>query len=134
VWGFTASDIPGGYSARGAPPGFNDYGTITPTAPGGSLPFAPEVCLPALRHLYDAFREEIWTEYGFRDAFNLERDWRGPEVLGIDQGPILIMAENHRTGVVWHRFMRIEAVRRGLRAAGFEALSGADPVLRPERN
>jgi hypothetical protein len=134
VWGFTASDIPGGYSARGAPPGFNDDGTITPTAPGGSLPFAPEVCLPALRHLYDAFREEIWTEYGFRDAFNLERDWRGPEVLGIDQGPILIMAENHRTGVVWHRFMRIEAVRRGLRAAGFEALSGADPVLRPERN
>lgn len=127
VWGFTACDGPGNppfhaYIARGAPPGFNDDGTIAPTAAGGSLPFAPEIALPTLRHLYDAYREDIWTAYGFRDAFNLQAEWWGPDVLGIDQGPILLMAENWRDHGVWRQFMRDPIIQRGLEAAGFTAV------------
>ena len=103
---------------RGAPPPENDDGTIAPTAAGGSIPFAPAECLAALRFMYDTWREQLWTPFGFRDAFNLPADWWDPDVLGIDQGPILIMAENHRTGRVWERFMRNEVVRRGLDRAG----------------
>ncbi|MBM3879788.1 MAG: Tat pathway signal protein [Verrucomicrobia bacterium] len=124
VWGLTACDGPGlpstlGYRARGAPPPENDDGTLAPTAVGGSLPFAPEVCLPTLRHLYDQYRAQLWTAYGFRDAFNLRVGWWDPDVLGIDQGPMLLMAENHRTGRVWRRFMQAPEVQRGLARAGF---------------
>ncbi|MEW6158890.1 MAG: glucoamylase family protein, partial [Verrucomicrobiota bacterium] len=136
VWGLTACDGPGfgaylGYSARGAPPPFNDDGTIAPTAPGGSLPFAPEVCLPALRYLYDTYRTNLWTGYGFRDAFNLVANWWGPDVLGIDQGPILIMAENFRNRRVWQVMMRNEQIRRGLERAGFQRGHFARPRLEP---
>jgi hypothetical protein len=127
VWGLSACDGPGvpgflGYSARGAPPAENDDGTIAPTAAAGSLPFAPEICLPALRFMYDRFRTNIWTGYGFRDGFNLQASWWGPDVLGIDQGPIVIMIENHRTGGVWKRFMKNEVIQRGLERAGFRQL------------
>lgn len=125
VWGLTACDGPGfgkfqAYSARGAPPPENDDGTIAPTAVGGSIPFAPEICLPTLRHFYDQYRANIWTPYGFCDAFNLAADWWDPEVLGIDQGPILVMIENYRTGKVWKTFMKAPEVQRGLKAAGFK--------------
>jgi len=118
-WGLTACDGPFGYAARGAPPAENDDGTIAPTAAGGSIPFAPAECLKCLRNLYNQHREKIWTAYGFRDAFNLQRNWWGPDVLGIDQGPILIMAENHRTGRVWEVMRKNFSVREGLRKAGF---------------
>jgi hypothetical protein len=126
VWGLTACDGPGfggfaGYSARGAPPAMNDDGTIAPTAVGGSLPFAPEICLPTLRRFYDAYRTNLWTGYGFRDAFNLTADWWDPDVLGIDQGALLLMVENYRTQNVWRRFMKCPEIQRGLQAAGFTA-------------
>ena len=76
-----------------------------------------------MRHLYDAYRQEIWTPYGFRDAFNLGANWWGSDVLGIDQGPILIMIENYRTGAIWKRFMCNPEIQRGLKAAGFSPLS-----------
>jgi hypothetical protein len=79
---------------------------LAPTAVAGSLPFAPEECLAALRNLYDQYRDRLWTPYGFRDAFNLGVDWWDPDVLGIDQGPILVMIENYRTGRVWERMRR----------------------------
>jgi hypothetical protein len=125
VWGLTACDGPGigkfqAYSARGAPPPENDDGTIAPTAAGGSLPFAPEICLPTLRHLYTEYRTNIWTSYGFCDAFNLTARWWDPEVLGIDQGPILLMIENYRTGKIWRKFMKAPEVQRGLKVAGFK--------------
>jgi hypothetical protein len=139
VWGFTACDGPGTgvyfpYIARGAPPEQNDDGTIAPTAVGGSLPFAPEICLPTLRNFYSTYRSSIWTGYGFRDAFNLEANWWGPHVLGIDQGPILIMAENHRTGRVWEVFMRNATIQRGLERAGFLRLPFMAPSLQPLAN
>jgi hypothetical protein len=128
VWGLTACDGPGfgkfpGYSARGAPPPEHDDGTIAPTAAGSSIPFAPEICLPTLRHFYAGYLTNIWTAYGFCDAFNLTADWWDPEVLGIDQGPMLIMIENHRTGRIWKTFMQAPEIQRGLKAAGFKKTS-----------
>jgi hypothetical protein len=121
-WGITSSDGPHGYSGRGSPPAENDDGTIAPTAVGGSLPFAPEVCLPTLRHLDAEYGDRLWTRYGFRDAYNRTGNWWGPDVLGIDQGPILIMAENYRTGAVWRRMHQNKIIRSGLKKAGFRPL------------
>lgn len=131
VWGITASDVPNGYMARGAPPEQNDEGTIAPTAPGGSVMFAPEVCIPALRYMYDRFRTNIWTGYGFRDAFNLGTNWWGSDTLGIDQGPIVISIENYRTQRVWKRFMQNPEIRLGLERAGFKELGFASPTITP---
>jgi hypothetical protein len=122
LWGLTASDGPTGYLAHGAPPAQNDDDTIAPTAVAGSLPFAPECCLPTLRHFYDGYRRNIWTGYGFRDAFNLTSNWWGPDVLGIDLGPIVIMIENYRSGRVWQVFMQNDSVRRGLQRADFRVV------------
>ncbi len=119
MWGFTASDGPDGYRARGAPPPQNDDGTITPTAPGGSYPFTPEESLSALRAMYDTYRTRLWHRYGFRDAFNSTRNWFASDFIGIDQGPIVLMIENGRTGAIWDRFMQHEAVQHGLSQAGF---------------
>jgi hypothetical protein len=129
VWGLTASDAPNGYAAHGAPPAQNDDGTIAPTAAGGSMPFTPEFSLPTLRYFYQQFRTQIWTAFGYRDAFNLGVQWFGPDTLGIDQGPILIMIENHRTQKVWRLFMRNVEVQRGLERAGFVPLAFMAPRL-----
>lgn len=121
-WGLTACDGPKGYSARGAPPAENDDGTLAPTAAGGSLPFAPEICLPTLRRMAEQYGDRLWGRYGFRDAYNAQQNWFATDTLGIDQGPILLMAENHRTGSVWRRMMRNPILRRGLQRAGFTAV------------
>jgi len=120
-WGLTACDGPDGYSARGGPPEENDDGTLAPTAVGGSLPFAPEICLPTLRAWDRKYRDRLWGPYGFRDSFNIGRNWWAADTLGIDQGPILLMAENHRTGATWRRMMMNTVIRRGLDRAGFRA-------------
>src|SRR5439155_5339359 len=134
-WGLTACDGPSGYAARGAPAGLDD-GTIAPTAAGGSVAFAPEVCVPTLRNFYTKYRRQIWTTYGFRDAFNLGQQWYGPDELGIDQGPIVIMIENYRTQKVWKLFMKNDEVQRGLQRAGFVSLSFVPlrPQALPDQN
>ena len=119
IWGLTASDVPDGYAARGAPPAQNDDGTIAPTAAGGSFPFTPNESLAALRTMYDTYRTQIWWRYGFRDAFNPARNWFGPAHLGIDQGPIVLMIENFRSGAIWDDFGRSPYVQAGLERAGF---------------
>ncbi len=124
LWGITASDTPTGYSARGAPPAQNDDGTIAPTAPVSSIPFAPDSVLPAIRNMWNSYRAQLWTPYGFRDAFNLGKSWWDQDIIGIDQGPMIIMIENYRTGKVWQRFMRNADVQRGLAAAHFLPTSG----------
>jgi len=120
LWGLTASDTPTGYRARGAPPPENDDGTITPTAAIGSIPFAPEVSIPVMRNMYNNY-PLLWGPYGFRDAFNLHvnPDWYDPDYIGIDQGPIVLMIENYRTGRVWQRMVRNPDLHRGLQRAGF---------------
>lgn len=141
VWGFTACDGPGdttfivdgvtrrftGYAARGASFDWtNDDGTIAPTAPGGSLPFAPEICLPALKAMRQLHGDALFRRYGFADAFNptfrTERwpdGWYDPDHLGIDQGPIAIMIENFRNGFVWETMKKNPVIVRGLLRAGF---------------
>ena len=128
-WGFTACDGPDkvvdgvfypGYLARGAPAGIDD-GTIAPTAAASSLPFAPETCLATLRHLYDTYGNKLWTTEGFRDAYNVKARWFAKDLLGIDQGPALLMIENYRTGSTWSRMMASATIQRGLERAGFTA-------------
>ncbi len=124
VWGLTACDGPFGYSAHGAPPAQNDDGTIAPTAAAGSIAFAPEIVIPTLQYYYDNLSAGLWGPYGFRDAFNLTQAWWDTDYIGIDEGPIIVMIENYRTGAVWRRFMENPDIQRGLQRAGFVNVTG----------
>ncbi len=147
IWGLTACDGPGdfrldlggrarefySYSARG--PGDRDDGTLAPTAALGSIAFAPEIVLPAARAMHARYGRAIYGRYGFLDSFNptLTRvdapltagriapgmGWVDTDHLGIDQGPILLMAENRRSGLIWRLMGRNPHIRRGLKRAGF---------------
>jgi len=149
IWGLTACDGPGsfelpyrgqtrtffGYSARGpvGEPDGRDDGTIAPTAALGSLPFAPEIVIPCAEALRSQPR--LFDRYGFKDSFNPsftyadvkmdtgsvdpQRGWVATDYLGIDQGPILLQAANHRDDFVWRIMREVPAIRRGLRRAGF---------------
>lgn len=117
LWGLTASDGPRGYMGWGT--GDESDGTLVPCAPGGSLPFAPRECLTALRRMRDIHVPGLWGRYGFADAFNPETGWVSPDVIGIDVGITLLMAENLRTGFVWEYFMRAPEVKQGMARAGF---------------
>ncbi len=121
LWGLTASDGPHGYMAWGTPAYGDDYsdGTVVPCAPGGSLPFAPRECLTALHQMRTTGGAAVWGRYGFADAFNPQTGWVSPDVIGIDLGITLVMAENLRSGLVWNTFMRAPEVQRGMQAAGF---------------
>jgi hypothetical protein len=122
IWGLTACDAKSGYAVHGIPPNGSDDGTIAPTAAGGAIAFAPEYALPSLMAFYSRFRTTLWSEYGFRDAFNISLGWTDTDALGIDQGPIVIMIENYRTQRVWQLFMQNIEVQRGLQQAGFVPL------------
>ena len=115
-WGLTASDDPDGYAAH-APD--NDNGTISPTAALSSLPYAPREVMAALRHFLTGYGEKLWGRYGFADAFCEHRDWYADTYIAIDQGPIVVMMENHRTGLLWRLFMSVPEVQAGLRKLGF---------------
>jgi hypothetical protein len=122
VWGLTASDSVLGYQAWGTPghDAERSDGTLVPCAPGGSLPFAPRECLNTLERMRVIGGASVWGRYGFADAFNPETGWASPDVIGINVGITLIMAENLRTGMVWDTFMRAPEVQRGMQLAGFK--------------
>jgi hypothetical protein len=154
IWGITASDGPGdfelnylgqkrrfrGYSARGVglpsrPEEVFDDGTLAPTAVLGSLPFAPEVVVPAAHEMQKRYGQYIYGKYGFVDAFNPSFDydlplrhgkrirgvgWVASDYLGIDQGAIISMIENYRSEIIWSVMKRNQYLRRGLKLAGFE--------------
>jgi hypothetical protein len=115
-WGLTASDNQSGYSAHSPT---NDLGVITPTAALSSLPYTPEQSMNAIRHFYYVLGDRIWGQYGFYDAFNATAGWWGTSYLAIDQGPIVCMIENYRTGLLWDLFMSAPEVRAGLDKLGF---------------
>jgi hypothetical protein len=102
-----------------------DDGTVSPAAAGGSIAFAPEICVPALKTMRGALGDRLWTEYGFKDSFNPTysvrggQPWVGPDYLGIDQGPIVLMIENLRSGFVWDIIKKNPYIVEGLRRAGF---------------
>jgi len=117
-WGLTASDDPAGYSAH-APD--NDNGTISPTAALASLPYAPGDVLAVLRHFLARYGSRLWRELGFVDAFCESQGWYADTFLAIDQGPIVLMIENHRTGLLWKLFMAAPEVQAGLQRLGFSS-------------
>lgn len=150
IWGFSACDGPADtvlavegrqrtfltYAARGVgAPGILDDGTISPDAAAGSLPFAPEICLPALQAMRRRFGDHLFSTYGFLNAFNetfpvgapvhhgrtvAGLGWVDTDYLGIEEGLILLMVENHRSGLVWNLMKRHPAVLLGLQRAGFK--------------
>src|ERR1700733_14987944 len=120
LWGITASDSEKGYVVWGGPPAFGPIdGTVVPSAPGGSLPFLPQATLRTLQ----AMRKNnpaAWCKYGFVNAFNRLKNWYDPDVIGIDTGITMLMAENLRTGFVWETFMKTAEAQRGMQRAGFQ--------------
>jgi predicted esterase len=148
LWGLTACDGPqdvrkngahhdiyngqevffNGYDARGVAADYKvDDGTIAPTAVGGSVPFAPEICLPALENMWKTYGTQLVGRYGFKDAFNpsftfdpsCPNGWFDVDYLGIDQGPIVLMMENYRSGLIWNLMRKNPYIVAGLKRAGF---------------
>jgi hypothetical protein len=120
LWGITASDSQHGYVAWGGPPAVGPIdGTVVPSAAGGSLPFLPQACLRVLRKVKNDCGNAAWCRYGFVNAFNPLKKWYDTDVVGIDTGITMLMAENARTGFVWEVFMKNPEAQRGMEKAGF---------------
>ena len=117
-WGLTASDIQGGYTASSPT---NDVSVIAPTAALSSIPYTPVESMKALKFFYYVLGDKIWKEYGFVDAFSLKQLWYANSFLAIDQGPIIIMIENYRSGLIWNLFTSSPEVKNGMRTLGFTA-------------
>src|SRR6266852_1845746 len=122
LWGISASDYAKGYTAWGGPPPQGPIdGSIVPCATGGSLPFLFDDCMRVLRNLRGRYAGKVWKKYGFVDAFNPLTGWYDADVLGIDLGITMLMAENHRTGFVWNTFMKNPEAQAAMQKAGFHA-------------
>ena len=117
-WGLTASDTYNGYNAHSPT---NDFGTITPTAALSAFPYTPEYSMKALKHFYYELGDKIWGQYGFVDAFNETKNWYAKSDLAIDEGPIIIMIENYRSGLLWKLFMNCPEIQKGLKKLDFES-------------
>jgi hypothetical protein len=120
-WGLTASDDPDGYSAHSPT---NDNGTISPTAALSSIVYSPIQSLNAMNYFYGTLQDKVIGNLGPYDAFNQSRNWYANSVLAIDQGPIIIMIENYRTGLLWNNFMKNTDVQQGLTKLGFSFAPG----------
>ena len=120
LWGITASDSVNGYVVWGGPPKTGPIdGTVVPSAAGGSLPFLPQPTLRVLKHMKERYGAHAWSRYGFVNAFNPLTNWFDKDVIAIDTGITMLMAENLRTGFVWNTFMKNPEARRGMERAGF---------------
>lgn len=117
-WGLTASDIPSGYTASSPS---NDVGVLAPTAALSSMPYTPVESMKALKFFYYVLGDKLWKEYGFVDAFSLKELWYASSFLAIDQGPIIVMIENYRSGLLWNLFTSCPEVKNGMRNLGFTA-------------
>lgn len=117
-WGLTACDTYDGYDAYSPT---NDGGTIAPTAALSAFPYTPEYSMLALKHFYYDLGDKLWSEYGFIDAFNESKNWYAKSHLAIDQGPIIVMIENYRSGLMWKLFMSCPEIKDGLKKLGFES-------------
>jgi len=117
-WGLTASYSVDGYSGHSPS---NDLGVISPTAALASYPYTPEYSMKMIRHLYEDLGNKVWGEYGFYDAFSETANWYPKRYLGIDQGPIVVMIENGRSGLLWNLFMGSPEVKAGLKKLDFKS-------------
>jgi hypothetical protein len=122
LWGITASDSANGYVVWGGPPATGPIdGTVVPCAAGGSLPFLPQQTVQVLQTIKEKYGKHAWCRYGFVDAFNPLTGWYDTDVIGIDTGITMVMAENARSGFVWDTFMKNPEARRGMERAGFQS-------------
>ena len=117
-WGLTASYSVNGYAAHTIN---RDLGVISPTAAVSSIVYTPKESLKVIRHLYEDLGDKLWGKYGFYDAFSETDNWYPKRYLGIDQGPMVVMIENHRSGLLWNLFMKNADVQQGLKKLGFES-------------
>lgn len=117
TWGLTASDDPFGYSAHA--PYSNDNGTITPTAAISAMAYTPEQSIATLKHFYFHYGPQLWGEFGFKDAFNLNQNWFADSYIAIDQGPMIVMMENYRSQLCWNLFMANAEIPQMLNAIGW---------------
>lgn len=117
-WGLTASDSYVGYAAHSPT---EDLGVISPTAALSAFPYTPQYSMQALKYFYNKMGDRIWSEYGFVDAFSESKDWYAKSHLAIDQGPIIVMMENYRTGLLWKLFMSCPEIQNGLKRLGFKS-------------
>lgn len=118
-WGLTASDEPNGEYGVHSPT--NDLGIITPTAAISSIPYTPKKSLAAMHFFYEELGDRLWGKYGFHDAYSLQDQWFAESYLAIDQGPIVAMIENYRTGLLWELFMSDPEIQKGLKRLGFSS-------------
>jgi len=126
LWGITASDSQNGYVIWGGPPSMGPIdGTVVPSASAGSLPFLPQAVMRVLRNIKDHYGN-AWCRYGFVNAFNPLKNWYDSDVVGIDVGITMLMAENARTGFVWNTFMKNQEAKRGMDRAGFKKYKASD--------
>jgi hypothetical protein len=120
LWGITASDSEKGYVIWGGPPAIGPIdGTVVPAATGGSLPFLPDMTMRVIRNIRKNY-PKTWSRYGFVDAFNPLKNWYDTDVVGIDTGITMLMAENARSAFVWNTFMKNPEAQRGMAKAGFK--------------
>ncbi len=117
-WGLTASYSVNGYAGHSPQ---EDLGVISPTAALSSYPYTPTQSMRMIRHLYENLGDKVWGEYGFYDAYSETANWYPKRYLGIDQGPIVVMIENGRTGLLWNLFMSCPEVNQGLKKLGFQS-------------
>ena len=115
-WGLTASDNPWGYEAHSPT---NDLGVITPSAAVSAIAYTPDQSMKAIRFFYYTLGDRLWGDYGFYDAFDPTENWWASSYIAIDQGPIICMIENHRSGILWNLFMSAPEVQAGLLKFGF---------------
>ena len=113
---------------------------MAPTAAGGSIAYAPEIVIPMLRNLKEKYGSKLYSTYGFRDAYNDSVNWFDTDYIGIDQGPILMMIENYRSGWVWEVMKKDSIIQKGLIRAGFAGgwiddivVNVEDPEAPPKR-
>ncbi len=124
-WGLTSSYSIKGYAGH-APSVKRDLGVIAPTAALSSMPYTPKQSMYAMKHWFTTIKDKVWGPFGFYDAFSEDAGWFTPRYLAIDQGPIVVMMENHKSGLLWNLFMSCPDVKGGLKKLGFES-----PHLKP---
>ncbi len=128
LWGITASDSQHGYEVWGGPPSTGPIdGTVVPCASAGSLPFLPGPVMRVLRNIHYRYGAGTWSRYGFVDAFNPLTNWYDSDIVGIDSGISMVMAENARTAFIWDTFMKNPEAQRGMERAGFKAYKPVSP-------
>lgn len=128
-WGLTASYSVNGYHAH-APGEENDRGVISPTAALSSFPYTPKQSMDAMKSFYHKLGTNLWGEFGFYDAFSVQDNWYPKRYLAIDQGPIVVMMENYRSGLLWDLFMKDPDVKRGLDKLGFKVDEGVKKEIK----